>query len=126
MNKEHWMADAVKPENKGKFSAKAAKAGKSTAEYASEKASAPGTLGKEARLAQTFEKFGKAKGGTVKSNDSKGNAKESKKAESEENSGAGGRTRASNAEKKEGYYTGGMIPRGSGVAIKGRKFCGTF
>lgn len=41
-------------DNKGKFSAKAKAAGKTTAEYASEKASAPGTLGKEARLAETL------------------------------------------------------------------------
>lgn len=55
--KKNWMKSSVKPENKGKFSAKAAAAGKSTSEYAAEKASAPGTLGKEARLAQTFEKM---------------------------------------------------------------------
>lgn len=39
---------------KGKFKAKAEAAGKSTAEYAAEKASAPGTLGREARLAKTL------------------------------------------------------------------------
>ncbi len=54
---KQWMKNAVPQSHKGKFSAKAAKAGKSTAEYADEKASAPGTLGKEARLAKTFEKM---------------------------------------------------------------------
>lgn len=49
--KRKWIAGAVKKKNKGKFSAKAAAAGKSTAEYAKEKAHAPGALGKEARLA---------------------------------------------------------------------------
>lgn len=38
----------------GAFRAKAAAAGKSTAAYASEKASAPGLLGKQARLAKAF------------------------------------------------------------------------
>lgn len=38
----------------GAFSAKAAAAGKSTAQYAKEKASAPGQLGKQARLAKAF------------------------------------------------------------------------
>ncbi len=48
-----WIKGAIGG-NKGKFSAKATKAGESTAEYASEKASAPGTLGKEARLAKNL------------------------------------------------------------------------
>ncbi len=56
---KQWMKDAVPKANKGKFAAKAAKAGKSTSEYASEKSDAPGTLGKEARLAKTFAKFRK-------------------------------------------------------------------
>lgn len=47
--------------NAGKFSAKATAAGKSTAEYAKEKASAPGVLGKEARLAQTLAGLRKKK-----------------------------------------------------------------
>lgn len=38
----------------GAFSAKAKAAGKSTAAYANEKASAPGLLGKQARLAKAF------------------------------------------------------------------------
>lgn len=51
--KKYWIAKAVS-KNKGKFSAKAARAGKTTAEYAREKAGAGGTLGKEARLAETL------------------------------------------------------------------------
>ena len=54
--RKKWMQRAVKPENKGKFTAKAEAAGKSVPEFAAEKKDAPGTLGKEARLAQTFEK----------------------------------------------------------------------
>lgn len=42
---------------KGSFTAKAKKAGKSVSEYAAEKAGAPGRLGKQARLAQTFRKM---------------------------------------------------------------------
>lgn len=41
---------------KGKFSAKAKAAGMSTAEYAKEKAHAPGVLGKEARFAEIAER----------------------------------------------------------------------
>ncbi len=52
-----WMADAVKPSRKGVFGAKAAKAGMSTQAYAAKEKNAPGKLGKEARLAQTFAKF---------------------------------------------------------------------
>ena len=55
--KKKWIKKAVAPENKGKFKAKAEAAGKSTAEFAKEKAGAAGTLGKEARLAQTFSKM---------------------------------------------------------------------
>ena len=51
---KQWMKDAVPPSRKGIFKAKAERAGKSTAEYASEKSSAPGILGKEARLAERF------------------------------------------------------------------------
>jgi len=53
----HWMQKAVLPSRKGVFSAKAKKAGFTTKQYAAKEASAPGTLGKEARLAQTFEKL---------------------------------------------------------------------
>lgn len=53
---KRWMQKAVPKANKGKFTAKADAAGKSVPEFAAEKADASGTLGKEARLAQTFEK----------------------------------------------------------------------
>lgn len=52
-----WMQKAVIPSHKGLFTAKAKRAGMSVSEYAAKKADAPGTLGKEARLAQTFEKL---------------------------------------------------------------------
>jgi hypothetical protein len=52
----HWIAKATS-KNKGKFSAKAKAAGKTTAEYAKEKAGAGGTLGKEANLAKTLMKM---------------------------------------------------------------------
>lgn len=51
--KKKWIAQAVSG-GKGKFSAKAKAAGKTTAEYADEKASAPGKTGKQARLAKTL------------------------------------------------------------------------
>ena len=51
----NWMASAVK--HPGAFSAKAKRSGMSTAAYAKSKASAPGTLGRQARLALTFAKF---------------------------------------------------------------------
>lgn len=54
MAKKGWVKKAVPKENRGKFREKAERAGKSTAEYAAEKSDAPGTLGKEARLAQTL------------------------------------------------------------------------
>lgn len=50
---KHWIAKAT-AKHKGLFGKKAAAAGKSTAEYAREKAGAPGALGKEARLAETL------------------------------------------------------------------------
>ena len=55
--KKKWIKAAVKPENKGKFKAKAEAAGKSTAGFAAEHSGDKGTLGKEARLAQTFSKM---------------------------------------------------------------------
>ncbi len=58
----NWIAKATS-KNKGVFSAKADKAGESTAEYAAEKSGAPGTLGKEARLAQTLAKLRGKRGG---------------------------------------------------------------
>lgn len=48
--------------NKGLFKAKAQAAGETTAEYASEESGAPGTLGKEARLASTLMGMNKKKG----------------------------------------------------------------
>jgi hypothetical protein len=53
-----WMqAESSREEHagtKGSFSSAAARAGKSTAEYAEEKQHAPGKLGKRARLAKAF------------------------------------------------------------------------
>ena len=49
----NWIAGATE-DNKGKFGAKAARAGETTCEYAAAKSGAPGTLGKEARLAETL------------------------------------------------------------------------
>lgn len=47
-----WIAGAIK--HPGSFKKKAEKAGKSTREFAAEKASAPGKLGEQARLAETL------------------------------------------------------------------------
>ena len=52
---EKWIQKAVK--HPGAFTAKAKAAGKSVAAFAKEKAHAPGTLGKQARLAQTLRKM---------------------------------------------------------------------
>lgn len=49
------MADWIKKgasKHPGRFAAKAARAGKTTREFASEKADAPGKLGQEARFAK--------------------------------------------------------------------------
>lgn len=48
-----WIKGAVEG-GKGAFKAKAEAAGKTTKEFAAEKADAPGKLGKEARLASTL------------------------------------------------------------------------
>lgn len=56
---KNWIKGAIK--KPGAFKAKAEKAGKSTAEFAAEKADAPGKLGKEARLAVTLSKMRKKK-----------------------------------------------------------------
>lgn len=53
----HWMERAFS-KNKGKFRKKAARAGKSTPEFAKEHAGDSGTLGKEARLAETGMRYG--------------------------------------------------------------------
>ena len=65
---EKWM-QKVKSEMEekgttGKFARKAKRAGKSTSEYAREKAKSKGKLGKEARLAKTFAKFRSKKRGS--------------------------------------------------------------
>lgn len=46
------MSIDIEPSHKGLFTKKATAAGKSVAEYAEEKAHAPGVLGKEARFAE--------------------------------------------------------------------------
>ena len=61
-NKKNWVQKADIKE--GAFTAKAKAAGKSVAEYAAEKADAPGRLGKQARLAQTFEKMANGRKGS--------------------------------------------------------------
>lgn len=53
----NWIAGAIK--RPGAFTAKAKAAGKSVSAFAKEKASAPGRLGKQARLAQTLGKLRK-------------------------------------------------------------------
>lgn len=60
--KKNWIKKAVAG-GEGKFSAKAKKAGMPTAEYAREKADAPGKLGKEARLAETLSSMRKKRYG---------------------------------------------------------------
>ena len=52
--KKNWIKGAIKPSHRGVFKAKAEAAGKTTREYAAEKSDAPGTLGKEARLAESL------------------------------------------------------------------------
>jgi hypothetical protein len=53
--KTHWIEKAIK--KPGSFSAAAKRAGESTEEYAHEKDSAPGKLGRRARLAEELEKL---------------------------------------------------------------------
>lgn len=52
-NSKKWINGATKGAH-GQFAAKAKAAGKSTKEFAKEKASAPGKTGKQARLAETL------------------------------------------------------------------------
>lgn len=52
--KHKFIKAAINPAHKGEFRKKAEKAGESTREFAEEKASAPGKLGKQARLAETL------------------------------------------------------------------------
>ncbi len=61
MPKKKWVQHAVPKSRKGIFKAKAERAGKTTAEYAKEKEGASGTLGKEARLAETLMGMGHKK-----------------------------------------------------------------
>lgn len=63
MAKKHWIQKVLKPENEGKFSAKAKAAGETTPEFAAEKKNAGGTLGKEASLAKTLMRMNKKKKG---------------------------------------------------------------
>lgn len=51
--KKKWIKGATANAH-GQFAAKAERAGKTTREFAEEKADAPGKLGKQARLAQTL------------------------------------------------------------------------
>lgn len=60
--KKNWMKKAVPESHHGKFTEKAERAGKGVQEYAHEKADAPGALGKEARIAETFAKEAHKKG----------------------------------------------------------------
>lgn len=55
--KKKWIQKADLKE--GAFTAKAKAAGKSVQAYAREKKDAPGKLGKQARLAETFSKMAK-------------------------------------------------------------------
>ena len=54
MAKKNWVRQAVPESRRGVFRAKAEAAGKSTREFAAEHKGDSGTLGKEARLAQTL------------------------------------------------------------------------
>lgn len=56
---KNWIKDSIK--HPGAFSAKAKKAGESTAKFAQEKKDASGTIGKQARLAITLSKMRKKK-----------------------------------------------------------------
>ena len=61
--KKNWIADAIKPENKGKLRKKlGAKKGKDIPKEKLKKAAKKGgSLGKEARLAETLGKLRKGK-----------------------------------------------------------------
>jgi hypothetical protein len=56
---DHWMQGAVR--RPGAFTAKAKAAGMSVPAFAKAKAHAPGTLGRQARLAEIFERAAQAK-----------------------------------------------------------------
>ncbi len=71
--KRKWIAGAVK--KPGSFTRSAEAAGKSVREYAQEKKDAPGTLGRRARLALTFEGMSrKSKAGRRYTHDSNAKA----------------------------------------------------
>lgn len=57
--RKNWIKKAVPDSRKGVFRKKAEAAGKTTREFASEHSGDSGTLGKEARLAQTLMGMGK-------------------------------------------------------------------
>lgn len=59
--KKKWIQKAVPKENEGKFTEKARAAGMSVGAFANKEKNAAGTLGKEARLAKTFEGFHRKK-----------------------------------------------------------------
>ena len=52
--KKKWIQKAIKPSHRGEFKAKAEAAGKTTREFAKEHENSSGTLGKQARLAETL------------------------------------------------------------------------
>jgi hypothetical protein len=54
-HQSNWIEKAVPKSHRGKFSAKAKRAGMSTHAYAEKEKNAKGTLGAEARLALRFE-----------------------------------------------------------------------
>ena len=58
-SKKKWIQKAVPKSHEGVFTAKAKAAGESVHEYAEKEKAAAGKLGKEARLALTFEGMGK-------------------------------------------------------------------
>jgi hypothetical protein len=58
---KNFIKQAINPKNKGQFKAKAKRAGKSTAQFAQQEATAPGKLGKQARLAKTLMGLNKGK-----------------------------------------------------------------
>ncbi len=59
--KKNWIKAAVKPENRGKFKAKAEAAGETTREFAAEHKGDSGKLGQEARFAANVMGLSKKK-----------------------------------------------------------------
>lgn len=56
---DKWIQGAIK--KPGSFTEQAKRAGKSVAQFAEDKADAPGKTGRRARLAQTLRKLGRKK-----------------------------------------------------------------